>query len=87
MNRAPETDEQPPLRPLRERLGEVLREERKARNWSSQDDFADHIDMHRAYYGAIERGKKNFQIDTIERVCKGLNLLVSEAIRRAESKV
>jgi transcriptional regulator with XRE-family HTH domain len=72
--------------PLKVRLGEVLREERKAKGWSSQDDFADHIEMHRAYYGALERGEKNLQLDTLERVCNGLDLAISEAFRRAEAK-
>jgi transcriptional regulator with XRE-family HTH domain len=74
-------------RPLKVRLGEALREERKAKGWSSQDDFADHIEMHRAYYGALERGEKNMQLDTLERVCKGLDVAISEVFNRAEAKI
>jgi len=72
---------------LKVRLGEVLREERKAKGWSSQDDFADHIEMHRAYYGALERGEKNLQLDTLERVCNGLDVAISEVFHRAEAKI
>ncbi len=41
--------------------------------------------MHRAYYGALENGKKNLQLSTLERVCEGLDTPMSEVIRRAEA--
>jgi hypothetical protein len=40
--------------------------------------------MHRAYYGALENGKKNLQLSTLERVCEGLQIPMSEVIRDAE---
>jgi transcriptional regulator with XRE-family HTH domain len=73
------------IRPLQERIGEALRKRRKAKGFS-QDGFADHIDMHRSYYGAIERGQKNLQLDTLERVCNGLEAPMSEILRDAESR-
>lgn len=30
------------------------------------------IGMRRTYYSAVERGEKNLQLDTLERVCTGL---------------
>ena len=42
--------------------------------------------MHRAYYGAVERGKKNLQLSTLERVCEGLDVPIWEVIRDAESQ-
>ncbi|EIT70519.1 putative DNA-binding protein [Hydrocarboniphaga effusa AP103] len=30
--------------------------------------------MHRTYYSAIERGEKNLQLDTLQRVCAGLGV-------------
>jgi len=72
------------IRPLQERIGEALRKRREAKSYS-QDSFADHINMHRAYYGAIERGEKNLQLTTLDRVCVGLGTPMSEILRDAES--
>ena len=72
-------------RPLQERIGDALRKRREARKYS-QEGFADHIKMHRAYYGAIERGKKNVQLTTLERVCDGLEVSMWEVIREAETR-
>ena len=46
--------------PLQKRIGLVIRQHRVARSFT-QEGFADHIRMHRAYYGALENGKKNLQ--------------------------
>ncbi|WP_411887816.1 helix-turn-helix domain-containing protein [Hydrocarboniphaga effusa] len=56
-----------------EKLGSVLRARRVALG-VSQEAFADQIEMHRTYYSAIERGEKNLQIDTLQRVCAGLQV-------------
>lgn len=40
--------------------------------------------MHRAYYGALENGKKNLQLSPLERVCEGLGVTMSEIIQEAE---
>jgi transcriptional regulator with XRE-family HTH domain len=64
-------------RPLKERFAEAVRKRRKALGFS-QEAFADHLGMHRAYYGAIERGKKDIQLSTIERVCAGLDAKPSD---------
>jgi transcriptional regulator with XRE-family HTH domain len=69
---------------LQKRIGVVIRRQRETRGFT-QEGFADHIQMHRAYYGALENGKKNLQLSTLERVCEGLNIPMSEVIRNAES--
>jgi transcriptional regulator with XRE-family HTH domain len=71
-------------RPLQERIGEAVRKQREARKYT-QDGFADQIEMHRAYYGAIERGKKNIQLSTLERVCEGLDVPMWQILKDAES--
>ena len=71
--------------PLQVRIGEVVRRHREKGDYS-QEGFADHIKMHRAYYGAIERGKKNVQLTTLERVCDGLDVSMWEVIREAETR-
>lgn len=65
------------------RIGQEIRERRKLLG-VSQEAFADRIRMHRAYYGALERGEKNLQLSTLERVCAGLGVGVSTLIERAE---
>jgi transcriptional regulator with XRE-family HTH domain len=62
----------------------VIRKQRESRGFT-QEGFADHIQMHRAYYGALENGKKNLQLSTLERVCDGLTVPMSQIIRDAES--
>jgi transcriptional regulator with XRE-family HTH domain len=47
----------------------------------SQDNFADAIDMHRAYYSAIERGEKNITLVTLHRVAAGLGVTMAELLR------
>jgi len=63
-------------------LGLVLRAERTALGLS-QDGFADRIEMHRAYYSAIERGEKNMTLETLLRVAKGLGIVPSILLQSA----
>lgn len=64
-------------------LGQVLRARRVALG-VSQEAFADEIKMHRTYYSAIERGEKNLQLNTLQRVCDGLKVALWEVIQEAE---
>lgn len=69
--------------PLRVRIGLAVRRRREATGLS-QESFAPIVDMHRTYYSNIERGVKNLQIDTLERVCAGLGVPVWQIVRDAE---
>ena len=69
---------------LSQRLGRALRRRREALGYS-QESFADHIEMHRTYYSAIERGEKNLQLDTLERLSEGLDVTLWELFRDAEA--
>jgi transcriptional regulator with XRE-family HTH domain len=71
-------------RTLQRRIGDALRKRREALG-VSQEAFADRIRMHRAYYGALERGEKNLQLSTLERVCRGLEAEMSEVLREADA--
>jgi len=68
---------------LLERLGRAFRKRREALD-HSQESFADAIGMHRTYYSAIERGEKNLQFDTMQKVAKGLRTPLWELLREAE---
>lgn len=68
---------------LLQRLGKALRARREKAGYS-QEGFADHIAMHRTYYSAIERGEKNLQLDTLQRICAGLQCRTWEVLREAD---
>ena len=68
---------------LPERLGEIIRRRREAAGWT-QEGFADEIEMHRAQYGLIERGKKDLRLSSLERVAAGLKTPLSTILREAE---
>lgn len=70
--------------PLMQQLGKAIRLRRKA-SGHSQESFADKIGMHRAYYSAIERGEKNLQLDTLQRVCDGLAVRMCELLKDADA--
>ena len=70
-------------RPLPERLGEVIRRHREDAGWT-QEGFADEIEMHRAQYGFIERGKNDLRLSSLERVATGLKTPLSTILREAE---
>lgn len=68
---------------IQRKLGSAARERRVALGFS-QDSFADHIGMHRAYYSAIERGERNVTLQTLSKVCRGLDIKVSRLMAVAE---
>lgn len=63
-------------------VGAALRKHRTALRLS-QDRFADELRMHRAYYAAVERGKKNVTLHTLWRLSQGLGVRISDVIRDA----
>jgi len=65
------------------RIGAAIRKFREKLG-VTQDDFADKIDMHRSYYGEIERGKWNLTLRTLSKVCAGLGVKVWEVFREAD---
>lgn len=68
---------------LKQRIGDVIRRHREARNFT-QEGFADHIEMHRAQYGLVEQGKRDLRVSTLERVAAGLGETVWAILREAE---
>lgn len=68
---------------LPERIGAALRRRREAQE-ISQEAFAEAVGMHRTYYSAIERGRKNMRLETLEKICAALRSRMSEVIREAE---
>ena len=69
---------------LPHRLGKAFRKRREALGFS-QESYADEIGMHRTYDSATERGEKNLQLDTLQKVCEGLQTSIWEVFRDAET--
>ena len=62
---------------IRKTFGKKVRNLRKSKGYS-QESFADAVDLHRTYIGAIERGEQNVSLDNIERIAKALKIRISE---------
>lgn len=54
-------------------VGVNLRAYRTERGYS-QEDFADHLNVHRTYMGAIERGERNLTLQTLEALAYDLDV-------------
>ena len=67
-------------------LGAVIRERRVALRMS-QEDFAEHVGLHRTYIGAIERGERNLSLRNLLRVAFGLGLRTSELLAVTEREL
>ena len=71
--------------PLRDRLGQAVRELRAAAGFS-QEAFADHIGVHRTSMSSIERGMLNVRLNTLEQLAGGLEISAWELLRIAEMR-
>jgi len=58
-------------------LGQNIRRLRKAAGFS-QENFALHIQMGRAFYGRIERGEQNISVLNLLKIAQALNVEASE---------
>ncbi|HZR03168.1 MAG TPA: helix-turn-helix transcriptional regulator [Burkholderiales bacterium] len=67
----------------RKQLGEAIRRRRQELGYS-QDSFADQIEMHRAYYSAIERGERNLTLRLMLRVASGLKITLGGLLNAAK---
>jgi len=69
---------------LHRQIGPAVRTER-GRHRMSQEPFADRIGMHCTAFGAFERGEKDFQLSTLERVAAELCVRISTLAERVEN--
>jgi len=67
-------------------VGERIRKIRKEEGLSLEL-FALRCDMNAAYIGHIERGVQNPTLNTLERICKGLDISVEELFKDKNSTV
>ena len=59
------------------RFGKKVRDER-AKLGISQEELAARAGVHRTYIGMIERAEKNITLENIEKICKALDLSISD---------
>ncbi|MGR6763090.1 helix-turn-helix domain-containing protein [Paenibacillus sp. T2-29] len=62
---------------LRKQIGTRIRAIRNAKGLTQQN-LADIASLDYRYIGALERGERNFSIDTLEKVLTALNVSISE---------
>jgi len=62
---------------IKKSVGDRIRQLRKARGYS-QEKLADKADLHYTHIGSIERGEKNWSIETLVKVANGLNVEISD---------
>ncbi len=60
-------------------VGDRIRQLRKQRKLS-QEELGYKSDLHYTHIGAIERGEKNWSIDTLVKVAGGLNVTINDLL-------
>ena len=64
---------------IKRMVGERIRDLRKEKGLS-QEGLGWKADLHCTYIGAIERGEKNWYIDTLSKVAKGLGIGIKDLL-------
>jgi transcriptional regulator with XRE-family HTH domain len=65
------------LEDVKKLIGDRIRQLRKQRGLS-QEELGDKSDLHYTHIGSIERGEKNWSIETLVKVAKGLNVSIND---------
>ncbi|HEX5123857.1 MAG TPA: helix-turn-helix transcriptional regulator [Rhodanobacteraceae bacterium] len=71
-------------RELQRRIGIVIRRHREKLKYS-QEDFANAAEIHRSYYGNIERGTQNFSMSYLLKISLILNVSIGTLFHEAET--
>jgi transcriptional regulator with XRE-family HTH domain len=67
------------VKDIKKLVGDRIRQLRKERGFS-QEELGDKSDLHYTHIGAIERGEKNWSIDTLVKVAGGLNVTINDLL-------
>lgn len=70
---------------LNESLAKVLRQLRTERGYS-QESFGFEAGLHRTYVSQLERGLKSPSLNILSRICKALDITMSEFILMVEKE-
>lgn len=60
------------------KVGETIKFLRLKNTALSQEDFAKSIGLERSYMSRVESGKKNITLETLDIICKGLGITITE---------
>lgn len=71
------------MKSLQVRLGSAVRRLREQAGFS-QEGFAAHAKIARAYMGQVERGHVNLTLTTLERIADALNMTVGALMTEAD---
>lgn len=66
-------------------FGDKLRQIRLSKGLS-QEQFADHLSIHRTFVGQIERAEKNISLSTVGKIAEKLEMNVEELLRSYKTK-
>ena len=72
-------------KPLKTRIGDVLREKREKLGMS-QEEIAARAGVDRTYVSILERGLKSPTLETLEKICEALGTLPERVIEAARRK-
>lgn len=64
---------------LRRILADNIRALRASKGLS-QEDFAEHCDLHRTYIGSVERGERNISLENIDRISAALGVTAPQLL-------
>ncbi len=65
-------------------LGRAIKQHRQLLGYTSQDEFAASVGLHRTYIGAIERGERNISLENLLRISMTLEMKLSDLCKSAE---
>ena len=75
-----------PERPLREVIGDVLRDERNAQERTLRD-VAEHAYVSLPYLSEVERGRKEPSSDVLASICAALEIPLAELLERSADRL
>jgi transcriptional regulator with XRE-family HTH domain len=64
----------------RRAFGSSVARLRREKGWT-QEDLAEHADVHRSYLAAIETGLRNPSLDVIVKIANGLHVSVADLFK------
>lgn len=64
-------------------FGQNVRRIRRSRGYS-QEELAEHTELHRTYIGSVERGERNLSLSNIVAIAQALDVPVAELFQGIE---
>jgi transcriptional regulator with XRE-family HTH domain len=71
-------------RSARQIFSQNVRKARLAKGLS-QEDLAEHADLHRNYVGGVERGARNISVDNMEKLARALETTIPALLENSSS--